>query len=255
MPPRPASEFEVTAGYCRRTVPSFGVSFKNAEKVPILTIAPLPLWLGLVAAAPAAAWAIERGAARVEAAPVVAGSPSAAWLATLAAALAIGLLATAAFTGIDAGLAALLGWVLLALARIDASHGLLPDCLTAPLAAAGLAVAGLDPAARGPSLGAAVVGAVAGFATLALIAAAYRRWRGRDGMGLGDAKLLGAVGAWLGATALPLTVCLAATGALVAVAAARRFGWRLERDGAVPFGPFLCLAAWIVFLTRSDMLW
>jgi leader peptidase (prepilin peptidase)/N-methyltransferase len=254
MPPRPASEFEVTAGYCRPTVPSFGVGFKNAEKVPILTNASLPLWLGLVAAAPAAAWAIERGAARVEAAPVVPGRPPTAWLATLAAALAIGLIATAAFAGIAAGLAAGFGWVLLALTRIDASHGLLPDRLTAPLGAAGLTIAGLDPIPFGPTLGEAVVGAVAGFAVLALIAAAYRRWRGRDGMGLGDAKLLGAVGAWLGAAALPLTVCLAATGALVAVAAARRMGWRLERDGAIPFGPFLCLAAWIVFLTRSDML-
>src|SRR5258706_494199 len=71
----------------------------------------------------------------------------------------------------------------------------------------------------------------------------------------GDAKLLGAAGAWIGAAALPLTVCLAASCALIAVLVARRFAWRLERDGAVPFGPFLCLAVWIVFLTRGDMLW
>ena len=106
----------------------------------------------------------------------------------------------------------------------------------------------------GPSLGEAVLGMAAGFGALAAVAALYRRWRGRDGMGLGDAKLLGAAGAWVGAPALPLTVCLAASAALVAVLAARRFAWPLERDGAVAFGPFLCLAVWIVFLTRSDML-
>ena len=174
--------------------------------------------------------------------------------ATLAGALAIGLVA-AAVAGTDAWLAALLGWWLLALARIDLDHGLLPDRLTLPLALAGLAVAWFDAAARGPSPGEAAVGLVAGFAALAAIAALYRWWRGRDGMGLGDAKLLGAAGAWLGAAALPLTVCLAATSALVAVLAARRRGGRLERDGAIPFGPFLCLAVWIVFLTRGDMLW
>ena len=183
-------------------------------------------------------------------------APARAWLVILGAALAVGLSAAAVFDGPRAGVAALLGWTLLALARIDLGHGLLPDRLTAPLALGGLAAAGLDAwEPVGPSLGEAVLGALVGFGALAALAALYRRWRGRDGMGLGDAKLLGAAGAWIGAPALPLTVCLAASSALLAVLAARRFAWPLERGGAVPFGPFLCLAVWIVFLTRSDMLW
>ncbi|MBI3514393.1 MAG: prepilin peptidase [Proteobacteria bacterium] len=178
------------------------------------------------------------------------------WPAILGGALAIGVSAAAAFDGTRAWVAALLGWTLLALARIDLSHGLLPDRLTAPLALGGLAAAWLEAwEPVGPALGEAAVGMVAGFGSLAAIATLYRRWRGRDGMGLGDAKLLGAAGAWIGAAALPLTVCLAASGALIAVLAARLFGGRLERDGAVPFGPFVALAVWIVFLTRGDMLW
>jgi leader peptidase (prepilin peptidase)/N-methyltransferase len=221
---------------------------------PILTNSAVPIWPALLVLAPAAAWAIGRAAARLDggAAP----SRTAAWLALLAGALAVALTAAACFDGARAATAALLGWGLLALARFDLAAGLLPDRLTAPLALAGLAVAAIEaPEAMTASLGAALLGMIAGFASLAGIALVYRRWRGRDGMGLGDAKLLGAAGAWLGAAALPLTVCLAATSALVAVLATRRFGWRFERDGAIPFGPFLCLAAWIVFLTRGDMLW
>ena len=224
--------------------------------VSILTNASLPVWLVLPALAPLAAWAIERGAARLDGVAGTTPASVAPRAALLAGALAVALSAAAWCDGVHVWPAALLGWVLLALARIDLGAGLLPDRLTLPLAVAGLGVAVLDDPSGsfGNAVAAALLGALAGFGSLAAIAVAYRRWRGRDGMGLGDAKLLGAAGAWLGAAALPLTVCLAATGALAAVLAARRFGWRLERDGAIPFGPFLCLAVWIVFLTRGDML-
>lgn len=241
------------------TVPELQGRAQRTDMGPIFANFAMPLWPGLLVLAPAAAWAVERGAARVDgglsrarrevARGVVPG------LAMLAAAWAIALTAALAFDGSRAWSAAAFGWVLLALARIDLATGLLPDRLTAPLALAGLAVAWFaspqDPTA---ALAGAIFGMAAGFASLAAVAWLYRRLRGRDGMGLGDAKLLGAAGAWIGAAALPLTVCVAATGALVAVLAARRFGWRLERDGAVPFGPFLCLAVWIVFLTSGDML-
>jgi leader peptidase (prepilin peptidase)/N-methyltransferase len=215
-----------------------------------------PIWLALLAA-PAAVWAIERGAAQVaRIEPPVAPEPLRAAmpirLAMLGLAAAVAATAAQVFAGPEAWVAAGLGWVLLALARIDLAHGLLPDVLTLPLAVAGLAVAGLQDPARLPD---AALGAAAGFAALALVGWAYRRWRGRDGLGLGDAKLLGAGGAWLGAAALPLTVCLAATAALVTVLAARVTGRRFEdADQAIPFGPFLCLAVWIVFLLREGML-
>lgn len=217
----------------------------------------LPFWVGLLLAVPAVSWAIERGAARVEPGLPVARSGS---LVVLAAATAIAAVAALAGTGQQAWTAAGLGWTLLALARIDARHGLLPDVLTLPLAAAGLAWTGLTDPTRLP---AAVLGAAAGFGALAALAWGYRRWRGRDGLGLGDAKLLGAGGAWLGAEALPLTVCLAATTALVVVLLARLAGRPLDRaqersddtrHRSIPFGPFLCLAVWLVFLLGEGIL-
>ena len=218
----------------------------------ILTNATGPAWLVLIALAPVVAWVIERTATRLDG---VAPPCRVLRVAMLGAAIAVAATAALCLDGTQVWAAALLGWLLLALARIDAGAGLLPDRLTMPLAIAGLGVAAFhDPGPWGDAFTTALLGVLAGFGSLAAIAFVYRRWRGRDGMGLGDAKLLGAAGAWLGAAALPLTVCVAATGALAAVLAARRFGWRLERDGAIPFGPFLCLAVWIVFLARGDIL-
>ena len=73
----------------------------------------------------------------------------------------------------------------------------------------------------GPALGDRVIGALAGFAALAAIAWAYRRLRGREGMGGGDPKLLAALGAWLGWRQLPFVLVGAGLIGLAAVA-----GWR-----------------------------
>ena len=92
--------------------------------------------------------------------------------------------------------------------------------LTLPLAAAGLAVAWL--AQRGAMLDN-IAGAALGYAAFFIIAWAYRRWRGRDGLGAGDAKLLAALGAWVGATGLPSVVLLGSLMALAVVLALRSF--------------------------------
>jgi leader peptidase (prepilin peptidase)/N-methyltransferase len=159
-------------------------------------------------------------------------------------AAAIGALALAWLSGPQAWLAALLGWWLLALALIDLETWLLPDVLTLPLIAAGLAVSafGLVP---GMSLANAAAGAAAGYLVLAGTGYLYRRLRGREGLGLGDAKLLAAAGAWLGLASLPWVVLGAALlGLVLAVLRARP----LRAETAVPFGPPLALAFWGMFL-------
>jgi len=141
-----------------------------------------------------------------------------------------------------------LGWTLLALAAIDARRFLLPDVLTLPLVPAGLAVAYAAP--RWPVAPAdAAIGAVAGFAALALIGLLYRRLRGREGIGLGDAKLLAAAGAWTGWQGLASVVLVAAaTGLAAAVLAALIRRRRLDPLARLPFGVFLALGLWLVVL-------
>jgi leader peptidase (prepilin peptidase)/N-methyltransferase len=143
-------------------------------------------------------------------------------------------------------LAAVLGWWLLALALIDLRSWRLPDALTLPLIATGVAAAaaGFLPAADLPRSAA---GAVLGYLILAGLGWAYRRLRGREGLGLGDAKLLAAAGAWLGADALAWLVLAAASGGL-ALALLRG---PVRAETPVPFGPPLALAFWLLFLLQA----
>jgi leader peptidase (prepilin peptidase)/N-methyltransferase len=138
-----------------------------------------------------------------------------------------------------------LGWTLLAMATIDLRHYLLPDVLTLPLIPAGMAVAwGLDAAL----LPGHALGALAGFVAFAGIGWLYRRVRGRHGLGLGDAKLLAAAGAWLGWAALPSVVVIAAVLALALALAHALGGAKLALTGKLAFGPHLALAFWLVWL-------
>ncbi|MGI8841970.1 MAG: prepilin peptidase [Caulobacteraceae bacterium] len=138
-----------------------------------------------------------------------------------------------------------LGWLLLILAVVDARIFRLPDRLTLPLLAAGLAATFALPNA--PIVDH-LAGAVLGYAVLAAIGWIFWRLRGEEALGLGDAKLLAAGGAWLGWRPLPSVLILACLLALawVAVRAAGRGRATLRAHTA--FGPPLCLAIWIVWL-------
>ena len=138
-----------------------------------------------------------------------------------------------------------LGWALLALAAIDWRDLVLPDEATLPLIPAGIAVAYFV----APGLPVAhLIGAVAGFAVFVVVRWAYRRLRGREGLGLGDAKLLAAAGAWVGWVGLPSVVLIAAMAALAVALAQGLAGRRVGADQTVPFGSYLALATWIVWL-------
>lgn len=134
-----------------------------------------------------------------------------------------------------------LGWGLLALAVLDARHYWLPNALTLPLAGLGLMV---GPWVTGVRLADAAIGAAVGYAVLLIVALAYRRLRRREGLGLGDAKLLGALGAWFGWQALPFILLLASLlGLGWALVAALVSGKRVDGQAMVPLGTFLCIAA------------
>lgn len=152
-------------------------------------------------------------------------------------------------TGWPLAIACAFGWVLLALMVGDLRRMILPDFLTLPLIPAGLAVAWLW---HGQSaLEDRAIGAAAGFLAFAGLRLAYRRWRGREGLGGGDVKLLAAAGAWIGWQGLPVLVLAAALMALavvMVVAVDRRGDGALRADRPVAFGAYLCLALWAIWL-------
>lgn len=132
---------------------------------------------------------------------------------------------------------------LAAISVIDWRTRRIPDALSLPLVAAGLYF--------GHSAGASpfvdhLVGAAVGYAALAAFGAGYFRLRGREGLGLGDAKLFAAGGAWLGWQALPLVLLTAALGGLAYVAIARSIA--SDRDPRIAFGPWLSLAIWLAWI-------
>lgn len=160
-------------------------------------------------------------------------------------ALLIALWAASVSDGLALWAGCILGWTLLALAAIDFRDGILPDVLTLPLIVLGLvATYLLSPWQISDS----TIGAAAGFVVFALVRWLYQRLRGREGLGLGDAKLLAASGAWVAWDGLPSVVLI---GAAAGLAVALIMSWRGERlalDQRLPFGPALCLGTWLVWL-------
>lgn len=159
-------------------------------------------------------------------------------------ALAIGAAAGWVGAGPVALAGAVFGWLLLALGALDLIAFWLPDRLTGAMAAAGL-VAGWW---FEPVLFDRAIGGVVGFGALWLVAAVYRRVRGREGMGGGDPKLFGAIGLWLGWRMLPAVLLIASMVGLGVVLAARLRGRAMAADTALPFGTLLAIAAYPAWL-------
>nr|WP_047167487.1 A24 family peptidase [Sphingomonas sp. Y57] len=158
----------------------------------------------------------------------------------------IGALAIAAAPDLPQAIAgALFGWVLLTLALLDLRHFWLPNRLTAALTLAGLGVglAGLP-----PDLLDRLIGGVVGFLLLEVVRRGYRWLRGRDGMGGGDPKLFGAIGLWLGWRLLPIVLLGSALAGLATALLLSLVGRRLGATSRLPFGPFLALGAWGVWI-------
>jgi leader peptidase (prepilin peptidase)/N-methyltransferase len=140
--------------------------------------------------------------------------------------------------------AVLLTCALIPLAFIDLDRMLLPDNITLPFLWLGLA---LNTGPVFASLHDAVIGAIAGYGILWLVYHAFRLLTGKEGMGYGDFKLTGMLGAWLGWQALPGIILLSSlVGAIVGVALILLAG--RARDKPIPFGPFLAAAGWIYLI-------
>jgi leader peptidase (prepilin peptidase)/N-methyltransferase len=146
----------------------------------------------------------------------------------------------------------MLGTLMIAGADVDARTFLLPNLITFGALFGGIVAAPLLDTTQ--SWEAAVqatarAGCVAG--ALALFRSGYGWIRKTEGLGLGDVKLAGAIGAWLPLEAIPLCFSIATGGALVTVLLARLSGQTVMRTTRIPFGAFLCPALWIVFFANG----
>ncbi|WP_417498210.1 prepilin peptidase [Maricaulis sp.] len=142
----------------------------------------------------------------------------------------------------------ILFFTLAALSLIDARTQRLPDIFTLPLILAGIAVNGLIFSAPW----AAIAGAAIGYGALVALELAYKRLRGRDGLGRGDAKLLAAGGAWCGPWLLPMILLAGSVSALLYVGLLALIRQRApDPNQPLPFGPWLALGIALCWVWRA----
>ncbi|MEQ9434871.1 MAG: A24 family peptidase [Hyphomonas sp.] len=139
-----------------------------------------------------------------------------------------------------------LGALLVALAAIDIATLRLPDALTFTVLLFGVIMVALTR----PDLWVHhLLGAGIGYFALVGLELAYRRLRGRDGLGRGDAKLLGAIGMWVAWPGLAPVLLVASVTGLVAALMAGLIGKRgLSGETQMAFGPWIALGGWIIWL-------
>ena len=142
--------------------------------------------------------------------------------------------------------ALVLSYGLIALTFIDFDHQILPDQITLPGIWIGLL---LNLNGIFCSLEESVIGAMAGYLSLWIVYQGFKLATGKEGMGFGDFKLLAALGAWFGWTALPGIVLISsAIGAIIGITL---IALGRPREEAIAFGPYLALAGFI-FLLAGD---
>lgn len=160
-----------------------------------------------------------------------------------------GLLAWHFGFGVAAFAAMIFCWALLALTFIDFDTQLLPDNITLPLLWLGLFINASDIFV---DLKSAVFGAISGYLALWSVYWGFKLLTKKEGMGYGDFKLLGAIGAWLGWQMLPLVILLSSfVGAIVGLSLI--VFTRHGRNIPIPFGPYLAGGGFIALLWGNQL--
>ncbi len=139
-----------------------------------------------------------------------------------------------------------------AIAVEDLRRMRVPDAWNLPAAIGGFAAVAWEARAMGvaplAALGHAALSLIVCGGVFYLLREIFFRWRGAEGLGLGDVKLAATGGVWLGWENFPAVVTLAALSAIAWVAAISlaHKGWPRERK--IPFGAFLAPAIWVCWI-------
>jgi leader peptidase (prepilin peptidase)/N-methyltransferase len=176
---------------------------------------------------------------------------------SLAVTLAATIVSLALLPTIAAVFSALLAGLVIWIAWVDLEHLIIPDLANAAMAVLGLALVAIEaPGAHMEALSDALMRSIAAGGLLFLVRFAFAKLAGREGLGLGDVKLVAAGAPFLAWTTLPYALVLAAAAAILVVGLRSiRQGQWLDRETEIPFGAFLAPAIWVAFLLeRLDLL-
>ncbi len=132
---------------------------------------------------------------------------------------------------------------------VDLSHGIIPDVISIPGVLAGF---GASLILANPGWLNSIIGIALGGGVLLVIAGAYYLITGKEGMGLGDVKLLAMIGAFLGWRGVLVTILAGSlTGSVLGII--MMIIYRKDSKFALPFGPFLAFGA-AVYLFYGEWL-
>ena len=134
--------------------------------------------------------------------------------------------------------------ILIAIAGIDLEHRIVPNRIVVPAAVFGVVAAAAVEPGQLPEL---LLAGTAAFGALLLAALAYPA-----GMGMGDVKLAGVMGLYLGAAVGPALFAAFAVGAVVGLAIVAREG-AAARKRAVPFAPFLAVGGLLGLIAGPEL--
>jgi len=135
---------------------------------------------------------------------------------------------------------------------IDLKHYIIPDVLTFPMMALGF-LKSFDPNLN-PIFSNyinSLIGGLFGYGIIWLLIFFYKQIRKKEGMGLGDAKLLAVVGFWFGWISIPFVIFLSSAIALIFVIP-DLLKRSKQLSSQIPFGPYIIIAT-IIFIVFKDM--
>ena len=134
---------------------------------------------------------------------------------------------------------------------IDLKHYIIPDILTFPMMVLGF-LKSFDPNLNPlfPNYINSLLGGIIGYGIIWLLIFFYKKIRNKEGMGLGDAKILAVIGFWFGWVSIPFVIFLSSTIALIIVIP-DLLKKKKKLTSQIPFGPYIIIAT-IIFIVFKD---
>ncbi len=137
---------------------------------------------------------------------------------------------------------------------IDLKHYIIPDVLTFPMMALGF-FKSFDPNLSPifPNYINSLLGGIIGYGIIWLLIIFYKKIRNKEGMGLGDAKLLAVIGFWFGWISIPFVIFLSSTIALIVVVP-DLLKRQKKLTSQIPFGPYIITGTFIYLLFQNEFI-
>ena len=136
---------------------------------------------------------------------------------------------------------------------IDLKHFIIPNLITFPMMALGF-IKSFDPNLNSifPNYILSILGGLFGYGIIWSITFLYKQIKKKEGMGLGDAKLLSVIGFWFGLKAIPFVIFLSSTIALISVIP-DLIKKSKKMSSKIPFGPYIILGTLVYLIFEKEI--